>query len=88
MAQHILGINTNRRSIGSEVYQGTARTTLSLGEHAVGQCQWSKVHLCHIDLGSLETLVQVLVECLALQDIQEVSFDTRTLYTNGIELIL
>ncbi len=75
MAQNVLRVDADRSGIGTQVDQGTARTALGLGQHAVSQCQRSQIHLGHIDACRLETLVEVLVERLALQDVQEVALN-------------
>ena len=88
MAQNVLEIDADRGRVGTQVHQRTARAALGLGEHAVGKGQRGEVHLDDIDIGRLEALVQVLVERLALQDVQEVAFNVAALHTDGVELQL
>ena len=88
MAQDVLGIDGYRRRISTEIDQCTARALLCFCQHAVGQSQRGQVHLSDIDIGRLEALVQVLIECLAFQNIEEVAFQTCRLDAYGVDLEL
>ena len=88
MTQDVLGVDGYCSRIGTDVDKGTSRALLSLGEYAVCQCQWRQIHFGDTNTCGLETFVEVLIECLALKDIQEVAFETIGLYANGIELEL
>ena len=76
MAQDVLGVNADRCRVSTQIDEGTTRTAFCLGQHTVSESQRSKIHLSDINLSILEALVEILVECLALQDVQEVTFDT------------
>ena len=88
MAQDILAIYRHSSSVGPQVNQRASRTLLSLGKHTVGKCYWRYIHLCHIDIDSLEALVEILIEGVALKYVEEVALDMRTLYSYGVGLIL
>ena len=88
MAKNVFGIDRYGCRISPKIDQCTARALLCFCQYAVGQSQRSKVHLCHIDAGGLEALVQFLVESLALQNIEEVAFQTCSLDANGVDLKL
>ena len=88
MAKDIFGIDRYGRRISPKIDQCTARALLCFCQYAVGQSQRGKVHLCHIDAGGLKALVQVLVESLALQDIEKVAFQACSLDANGVDLEL
>ena len=88
MAQHVLIVDAYRGGVGTYIYQCASRTALSICQYAVGQCQWSQVHLCNGYTSHIETLVQFLIKLLPPQDIQEVTLQTRTLDTYGIHLVL
>ena len=86
MAQDVLRIDGDGGGVGTDIDEGTAWAALSLSEYAVGQRQRSEVHLGHIDACRLETLVEVLIECLPLEDIQEVTFQMGGLDAHRVEL--
>ena len=88
MTQNVFRVDADGRRVGTHVYQCTSGAPLSLGQHAVGQCQGSQEHLGNIDAGSLEAFIQVLVERLTLQDIKEDTLEMAALYAYRVELIL
>ena len=75
MTQDILGVDTHRGGVGTNIDQRTSRTTLCLGQHTVGQSQRSQIEFGNIDVCRFETLIEVLVERLALKDVQEVTLN-------------
>ena len=88
VAQDVLAVDGDRRGVRSDVDEGASGAFLCLREYAVGESQRREEHLGDIDAGGLEALVEVLVECLALQDVEEVAFYPRALYAHGVELRL
>ena len=88
VAQDVLIIDGDGRRVGTHIDQRTTGALLRLGQHAVRQSQRSEVQFCDVDIGSLETLVQVLIERLALQDIEEIALNARALDANRVNLIL
>ena len=88
MTKDVLGVDADGRGVCTQVDQHTARAAFRLGEHAVGQCQRGKIHLGNGDVGSLETAVQILVECLALQDVKEITLNASAGNAHGLQLVL
>ena len=88
MTEDILVIDTDCGSISTQVNKGATRSFLSIGQHTVGQGQRSEIHLGNGYTSQIEALIQIAVEHLAPQDIEEVTFQSGTLNTHGIQLVL
>ena len=88
MAQDILAIYRHGSCIGTQINQCASRALLSLGEDTIGEGYGRDIHLSNINIDSLEALVEILIECISLKDIQEIALDMRTLNSYGVCLIL
>ena len=88
MAQDVLRIDRDGGRVGTDVNQGTARTALLLSQHGIGQRQRGIENLGNGNACRLKALIEILVESLALQDIQVVTLQVGTLDADGVLLIL
>ena len=88
MAQDVLEVDRDGGGVGTQVDEHAASAFLCLGEHAVGHCQRSQVHLGNGDASLVEALVQVAIERLAPENVEEIAFKARALNAYGVNLVL